>query len=99
VGAAACKGLVSGDATPVAIVVLNPPDTILLGDTVDIIARALNRSGDTIGGAPIALQSLKPDTIGIDSARLAVIGLASGSGDVLARSGNLPSSTFRIVVQ
>ena len=94
-----CRGLVSGDSTPVAVQVVAPPDTILVGDTIPIDVRVLNRSGDSIPGAPVALVSLNPDTIGVDSARLAVVGLAAGPGQVIAKAGSLPSQPFRIIVK
>jgi hypothetical protein len=59
----------------------------------------LNRSGDSIPGAPVALVPLNPDTMGIDSARQAVIGLVIGTGRVLARSGELRSDPFTILVK
>lgn len=96
--AAACTGLVSSDATPVSLVVLAPPDTIQVDDTVDIVVRVLNRAGDTIPGALVTLHSTAPDTIGIDSARVAVIGLRAGSGQVVPFAGPLSGSPFRIVV-
>jgi hypothetical protein len=94
-----CRGLVSGDSTPVAVQVVAPPDSLLIGDTVPIEVHVLNRSGDSIPGAPIALVSLNPDTIGIDSARQAVVGIAAGPGQVIAKTGSLPSQPFRIVVK
>ena len=94
-----CRGLVSGDSTPVAVQVVAPPDSILVGDTIPIDVRVLNRSGDSIPGAPVALVSLNPDTIGVDSARLAVVGLAKGPGQVIAKTGSLPSQPFRIIVK
>lgn len=95
-----CKGLVSGDSTPVAVQVVAPPDSIHVGDTVTIEVHVLNRSGDSIPGAPIALFALTPDTaVGIDSARQAVVGLKVGSGSVVAKTGSLPSQPFLILVK
>ena len=94
-----CQGLVSGDSTPVAVQVVAPPESLLVGDTVPVEVHALNRSGDSIPGAALFLVSLNPDTIGIDSARLAVIGLAVGPGQVIAKVGSLPSQPFRILVK
>ena len=96
---AACSGLTSSDSTPVAIEFVAPPDTIVVGDTVPLHILALNRSGDSIVGAPLTLFSLDTDTIAVDSARLAVIGLLAGHGRVVARSGNLPSFPLTIVVK
>ena len=65
-----------------------------------IHVRVLNRSGDSIPDYPVVLVSLSPDTIGIDSARVAVVGLlAPGSGRVIAKAGSLPSELFRIIVK
>jgi len=94
----ACRGFLSDDATAVALRVIAPPDSLAVGDTVPIAVEALNRSGDVIPGAPLLLISLTPDTIGIDSAALAVIGLMPGPGDVVAGTGNLRTAPFRIVV-
>ena len=76
-----------------------PPDTIVVGDTVPIEVHALNRSGDSIPGAPLELVSNHPDTVAVVSGTLAVVGLVPGRGDVFARTGNLPSAVFRIVVK
>lgn len=95
----ACEGVTSGTDTPVALVVLNKPDSILVGDTAVIQVRALNRSGDTIPNAVIVLFSRNPDTLGVDSARMAVIGLQKGTGRAVAVSGGLPSETFLIPVK
>jgi hypothetical protein len=95
----ACTGLTSGENEPVAIEVIGAPDTILVNDTVPIHIRALNRSGDSIPDAPLRLFSLTPDTLGVDSARLAVIGLAPGPGWAVAAVARLSSDSFRIIVR
>lgn len=82
-----------------AIDVVAPPDSILLNDTIVIHLRVLNRSGDSIIGAPVALVSLTPDTLGIDSARTAVVGKRKGPGRAIARSGDLVSVPFAVVVK
>ena len=97
--AAACTGLTGGDSEAVAIEFVAPPDTITVNETTVVNVRVLNRSGDSIPGAAWVLLSLSPDTIGIDSARHAVIGLMAGAGRILARTGDLPSAPFRIVVK
>jgi hypothetical protein len=93
----ACTGL-DGGSDPVAIEFVNPPDTILVDETTLVHVRVLNRDGDSIPGAPWTLTSLNPDTIGVDTARRAVIGLMAGDGRILATTGSLPSEPFRIVV-
>lgn len=59
----------------------------------------LNRGGDSIVGAPVVLDTQNPDTIGIDTARQAVIGRSVGPGRVLASSGDLHSDLFTILVK
>jgi hypothetical protein len=70
-----------------------------VGDTVAIHVRALNRSGDSILGAPIFLASLNPDTLGVDTAKTAVIGRLKGVGRFVAKSGTLPSPIFPITIR
>ena len=95
---AACTGL-AGGGEGVAIEFVNPPDTIAVAETTVIRVRVLNRDGDSIPGAPWTLVTLSPDTIGIDSARHAVIGLVAGNGRILATTGQLPTEPFPIVVK
>lgn len=61
--------------------------------------RALDRNGDSIPGAPIALVSLAPDTISADSAQRTVTGLLPGTGRIIARYRGLTTEPFRIVVR
>lgn len=97
-GLAACQGLTSSPSTAYAIVIVAPPDSLGIGDTIVIHARALNRSGDTIAGAPLKLISLDPDTMGVDTARFAVVGLIPGSGRAIVTSGALRSNPFLIPI-
>jgi hypothetical protein len=98
-GPVACEGFSVSDTTPVAIEVVKPPDSIHVGDTIPIHVRALNRSGDSIA-AVVLLTSLNPDTLGVDTAKTAVIGRAPGPGQIVASTANsLHSSPFRIVVR
>lgn len=94
----ACRGFLSDDASPVALQVIAPPDSLAVGDTATITVEALNRSGDVIPDAVIFLISLTPDTIGVAGTGVAVVGLAPGPGDVLAQTGSLRSAPFRIRV-
>jgi hypothetical protein len=94
-----CDGFTSGEDIPVAIQIIGKPDSIHVGDTVVLNVRVLNRSGDSIPGAPTALISLNPDTLGIDSARQAVVGKIVGTGRLVARSGGFPSAPFTILVK
>lgn len=93
-----CEGLSSAEDKPVAIEIVAPPDSILVGDTIVIQVRVLNRSGDSIPGAVVTLISLTPDTLGVDNARLAVIGKAVGPGRAIAESG-IRSEPFPVLVK
>jgi hypothetical protein len=81
------------------VVVVAPPDSMHVGDTVVIHARAINRSGDSIPGAVLALVSLDPDTMGVDTARFAVIGLIAGTGRAVVKVGALASNPFLIPIR
>ena len=96
---AACEGLTSSDSKAVAIEVVAPPDSIHVGQTIAIHVRVLNRSGDSIAGAPVHLVSLTPDTLGIDSSQTAIVGLQVGPGKFVAFSGALPSVAFPVLVK
>jgi hypothetical protein len=99
--ALSCEGFTAGSNEAIAVQLVNPPDTILVNDTVVIQVRVLNRSGDSIPGAPVAIHSLAPDTLGVDSARMAIVGLKPGRANfvAVARSSNLPSAPFPVVVK
>lgn len=84
---------------PVAIVFTQHPDSMHVGDTVLLGIRVLNRSNDTIVGAPIALFSNDPDTMAVDTVRLAVIAKIVGTGRIVARSGALPSAPLLIPIK
>ncbi len=70
-----------------------------MGQTIPIHVRVLNRSGDSIVGAPVVLISLTPDTLGIDTPQVALVGKIAGHGRAFARSGDLPSDPFPVVVK
>jgi hypothetical protein len=70
-----------------------------VGDTIDIHVRVLNRSGDSIPGAVVTLVSLTPETLGVDNARIAVVGKTVGPGRAIAVSGSLPSDAFTVLVK
>jgi len=70
-----------------------------VGDTVVLHIRVLNRSNDSIAGAPIALFSNDPDTMAVDTARLAVVAKIVGTGRIVARSGDLPSAPLLIPIK
>ena len=94
-----CEGFTSADDRAVAIQVDPLPDSILVNDTVEVHARALNRAGDSIPGALIVLIGLNPDTLGVDSARVAIFGVVPGTGRFVARTGNIPSTVLLIPVR
>jgi hypothetical protein len=81
------------------VVVVAPPDSLHVNDTVVIHARAINRSGDSIPGALLRLVSLDPDTLGVDSGRFAVVGVAPGPAKAIVKAGNLASNPFSILVR
>jgi hypothetical protein len=93
---------ITGDANaPIAIEFVTshaPPDTVEEFDTVPLHVRVRNRAGDSIPGAPVRLVSLNPDTLAIDSALLAVIGVQPGPARVVAISANLHSDPLPILV-
>jgi hypothetical protein len=94
-----CKGFTESGSQPVAIEFVGAPDTVAVDSTVFIPVRVLNRAGDSIPGAPVSLISLNPDTLGIDSTGRSVIGLLPGPARIVAASGSLQSSPFRITVK
>lgn len=99
-GLIACKGL-SSDG-PVAIEFVQPPDSILVGQTLTLHIRALDRSGDSTA-ATIYLVALNPDTLATDSVALSITGVATNAtknahGRVVARAGNLRSEPLSIKV-
>ena len=96
---AGCQGLTSAADKPVAVEIVAPPDSIQVGQTIPIHVRVLNRDGDSIPDAAVLLVSLNPDTLGIDTAAVALVGKAKGPARWLARSGDLPSTTFPVVVK
>jgi hypothetical protein len=97
-----CTSLTGGDASaPVSIEFVTshaPPDTVEEFDTVVVSVRVRNRAGDTIPNAPRQLISLAPDTVGIDTVLLGLIGLRPGAARVLAVSGKLRSDPLPVVV-
>lgn len=70
-----------------------------VGDTLVLRVRVLNRAGDSIPGAPVALISLDPDTMGVDSALFAVVANIVGTGRIVAKSGSLPSDPLPIPIR
>jgi hypothetical protein len=86
-------------SVPVAVQFVQPPDSMHVGDTLVLRVRVLNRAGDSIPGAPVALVALNPDTMDVDTARFAVIAKIVGTGRVVAKSGSLPSDPLPIPIK
>ncbi len=91
---AGCSDLASTDGGVVALEVVRPPVTQLeVGDSLQMIARALDAEGEELPGTEIWWTT--PDTtVRVDSASGWVVPLRAGlSGRVLARSGTLISGS------
>ena len=58
----------------------------------------LNRAGDTVPGQNARLVALNPDTLVVDSAISALVGVVPGIGRVVAFAGNLSSAPFNVTV-
>jgi hypothetical protein len=69
-----------------------------VGDTVVLHVRVLNRSGDSIPGAPVSLFPVD-SLVTVDSARFAVVAQFIGIGHVVAKSGSLPSEPLPIPIK
>jgi len=95
---AACEGLTSGENVPVAVQFVQPPNSMHVGDTVVLRVRVLNRSGDSIPGAPVSLFSVD-SLLTVDAARMAVVAHYTGTGKVVAKSGSLPSDPLPIPIK
>jgi hypothetical protein len=92
-----CSGLTKVDGDLVAIEVTTPvSDTIAVGQTLQLTARALNAGGEAVS-VPIVWRT--PDaTVSVDSATGLVTGVASGTGRVQAISGSLASELVVLTV-
>ena len=86
-------------SVPVAIEFVQPPDSMHVGDTVALHIRVLNRSGDSIVGAPLIIFSNDADTMAVDSVQLLVIAKVKGTGRIVARSGTFPSNPLLIPIK
>lgn len=98
-GLLGCEGLTSGDGDPVAIEFIDPPDSILVGETLTVQVRALNRSGDSIPGVIPKLLSENPDTLAVTDDSTAIIGRIAGPGRMRAVIGDLQTAIFPIPVR
>jgi Bacterial Ig-like domain (group 2) len=96
--AAGCSGLDEGQAGVVGIEVQVPgPDSLEVGESVQLSARPLNKDGDSVA-TPLTWVSVDP-TASIDAATGVLSGLSVGSARVQATVGSLGSAliTFAIV--
>jgi hypothetical protein len=93
-----CSGLDEGEAGVVGIEVRVPgPDTLEVGESIQLTARPLNKDGDSVG-TPVTWISVDP-TAAIDAATGVLTGVSAGSARVQATVGALGSEliTFAIV--
>ena len=98
---AGCQGYSTDFSTPVAIEIVTaqrPPLKIEELDTFRIRVLVLDRAGDSVAGRSVRLLSFNPDTVAIDSAILGLVGVRTGSGRVVAISGDLQSTPLVISV-
>ena len=93
-----CSNLDEGEAGVVALEVSAPsPDTLEVGETVQLAARALDRDGNAVNAA-ISWQSVDT-TANIDPTTGVVTALFPGTARVQARVGSLSSGLITLTVQ
>ena len=93
-----CSNLDEGEAGVVALEVSAPsPDTLEVGETVQLAARALDRDGNAVNAA-ISWQSVDT-TASIDPTTGVVTALFPGTARVQARVGSLSSGLITLTVQ
>jgi hypothetical protein len=93
-----CSGLDEGEAGVVGIEVRTPaPDTLEVGESIQLSARPLNKDGDSVG-TPVTWISLDP-TATIDAATGVLTGVSAGGARVQASVGALGSElvTFAVI--
>ena len=93
-----CSGLDEGEAGVVGIEVRTPaPDTLEVGESIQLSARPLNKDGDSVG-TPVTWISLDP-TATIDAATGVLTGVSAGGARVQATVGALGSElvTFAVI--
>lgn len=92
-----CSGLTEGEAGVVGIEVRVPgPDTVEVGETIQLSARPLDKNGDS-AAAPVTWISTDPSAI-IDAAGGRLTGIAPGTTRVQATVGSLGSSPIQFTV-
>jgi hypothetical protein len=93
-----CSGLDEGEAGVVGIEVRTPePDTLEVGESIQLSARPLNKDGDSVG-TPVTWISIDP-TATIDAATGVLTGVSAGGARVQATVGALGSEliTFAVI--
>ncbi len=93
-----CSGLDEGEAGVVGIEVSYPgPDTLEVGQSIQLSARPLNKDGDSVGTA-VTWVSVDP-TATIDAATGVLTGVSAGGARVQATVGALGSQliTFAVI--
>jgi hypothetical protein len=92
-----CSGLTEGEAGVVGIEVSVPgPDTVEVGETIQLSARPLDKNGDS-AAAPVTWISTDPSAI-IDAAGGRLTGVAPGTTRVQATVGALGSGLIPFTV-
>jgi hypothetical protein len=95
---AACSGLDEGEAGVVGLELRVPgPDSVEIGESIQLAARPLNKDGDSVGAA-VTWLSADP-TATIDAATGVLSGVSAGTARVQASVGALdsPLLTFAVV--
>jgi hypothetical protein len=93
-----CSGLDEGEAGVVGIEVRTPnPDTLEVGESIQLSARPLNKDGDSVG-TPVTWISIDP-TATIDAATGVLTGVTAGGARIQATVGALSSEliTFAVI--
>jgi hypothetical protein len=93
-----CSGLDEGEAGVVGIEVRVPgPDTLEVGESIQLAARPLDKNGDSVG-TPVTWLSVDP-TATIDAATGILTGVSAGGARVQATVGALGSEliTFAVI--
>ena len=93
-----CSGLDEGEAGVVGIEVRSPgPDTLEVGESIQLSARPLNKDGDSVG-TPVTWISVDPAAT-IDAVTGVLTGVSAGGARVQASVGALGSElvTFAVI--
>ena len=92
-----CSGLDEGEAGVVGIEVRSPaPDTLEVGESIQLSARPLNKDGDSVG-TPVTWISVDP-TATVDAVTGVLTGVSAGGARVQATVGALGSELITIAV-